>query len=833
MAIRPAGPRPAEAVDGGINAADGGTTEIGQSVTRLSPIVISHAAESPGVMAYGAPTVTASSASYRQPVTVGEWIDYFYEDNDQELLGLLTRAGAIRADAAQQTFVLNVTQYQPQEAGRLAQFLTWLGDDPRYQERVLQVIALRYNIDVGRAVVRKYHTPQGELAVNAAESELRNILTRYPHDQAVDRASAKIGEKLQQSTAVAAAAGWLIARSAWCNYYGNFPLAAEGWKQNHGIAHFAWREGRDKWGIDVADVVANSPIGLIAASALRGETLRPEQIKQLFTETDSLYTTIGRERILGSVVVRIVMPGGNTAMGTLGGEGLTVRDVIMDAFWLAKFIQPLVNTERFTQLVQVLATTNSAIVAGYAMASAVDSYKHGNYGLGLIRTALAALAVYRMRGTAKPLIDELTKRAGLGTAITVYGGKTTTLPDRIIDGGEHALVTNHSPVVGVGQGITLPIPKLQDYAMSLGYQNATVVLTAGGARITLASPGGAAKSVDTEATEADIRRAINIARYGIDRVYFPPATYFHPDFAYWTAFDEGNAAIAAYHAELAYKAAPVVAAQVEIWAKSWGELTRFKTFQTPPGIANLLYDTRGYYAEYGRFAVFFLPGTAGGRDVVTDLYSLQTANDTHRGAERALDTIWEQVKPALKEAFDSGKPILLTGHSLAGGFVGDLRKRAEDYWNQLVAAGNFPGRDYPVVCYPVAPMRIGGATFTYDAYLSPVWSLVHPNDPVPKLPPWNRPTGHTVLPSITDDRLGGICNVDRSLRSPLDDMQQRELTSAERLILDTALRDPVGSENAAVRQRGLVLSWLANHAIKGYLEDIVDVARDFPGDTPY
>ncbi|WMW80283.1 lipase family protein [Undibacterium cyanobacteriorum] len=110
------------------------------------------------------------------------------------------------------------------------------------------------------------------------------------------------------------------------------------------------------------------------------------------------------------------------------------------------------------------------------------------------------------------------------------------------------------------------------------------------------------------------------------------------------------------------------------------------------------------------------------RDFITDCdvgaLPLLSANNTealvHRGFERALDSIWQQIETSLRE---SSEPIWVTGHSL-GAALATLACRRFSF----------------ATCYTYGSPRVGNQAFVEQLPAMPIFRVVDDEDLVCKVP---------------------------------------------------------------------------------------------------
>ena len=152
----------------------------------------------------------------------------------------------------------------------------------------------------------------------------------------------------------------------------------------------------------------------------------------------------------------------------------------------------------------------------------------------------------------------------------------------------------------------------------------------------------------------DIGPVINRARYGRDDVI--------PSYAF--GFDANapkhtleNAMTLADFAHLAY----FKPAYVEKQLNDWG-------YNSFTWIENTETDTQAFLAAKDDHLVVCFRGTSSGKDVLADLNFLKTGafgghGKVHRGFQRALDSVWDNVEAAVNK-MGRDKKLFICGHSL-------------------------------------------------------------------------------------------------------------------------------------------------------------------------
>ncbi len=152
----------------------------------------------------------------------------------------------------------------------------------------------------------------------------------------------------------------------------------------------------------------------------------------------------------------------------------------------------------------------------------------------------------------------------------------------------------------------------------------------------------------------NIGPVINKARYGRTDVI--------PSFAF--GFDENakshtleNAMTLADMAHLAY----FKPAYIEQQLKAWG-------YDSFCWVENMKSDTQVFVAGKGEHLVVCFRGTSSGKDALVDLNFFKTdayggRGRVHRGFNRALDSVWPQVKAAV-DGLGAKRKLFICGHSL-------------------------------------------------------------------------------------------------------------------------------------------------------------------------
>jgi pimeloyl-ACP methyl ester carboxylesterase len=162
----------------------------------------------------------------------------------------------------------------------------------------------------------------------------------------------------------------------------------------------------------------------------------------------------------------------------------------------------------------------------------------------------------------------------------------------------------------------------------------------------------------------------------------------------------------------------------------WG-FRNFKTFD------NRTTSTNGFWAEHNSFVLLVFRGTQEPKDLMTDLNVELTAlpsdwhdhgrnsGRVHRGFLTAAQSVKQNALDAADLAQNSGKPLILAGHSL-GGAVALLTAFYLEHKNfKIHSVWNF------------GSPKIGDSRFlqTVEDELTARWHrIIQPNDPIPMLP---------------------------------------------------------------------------------------------------
>ncbi len=191
-------------------------------------------------------------------------------------------------------------------------------------------------------------------------------------------------------------------------------------------------------------------------------------------------------------------------------------------------------------------------------------------------------------------------------------------------------------------------------------------------------------------------------------------------------FSMGTARSLVWLSQLAYETHhPEKSAQI---LGGWGLTGRAIGAATPSGLLAGA-TTRGVVAEHGSAVLVAIAGTdvlvAG--DYVTDATFRVDAFGTHQGFKAAADAIWRDVRDAGALARETGRPLLIGGHSLGGAIA------------TILAEGLLRNGLPPAAVYTFGMPRPGNARFacTYNTALGGVtYRLVHGEDPIPTIPPY-------------------------------------------------------------------------------------------------
>jgi triacylglycerol lipase len=154
-------------------------------------------------------------------------------------------------------------------------------------------------------------------------------------------------------------------------------------------------------------------------------------------------------------------------------------------------------------------------------------------------------------------------------------------------------------------------------------------------------------------------------------------------------------------------------------------------------------------AGSSRHGVLVFRGTDGWRDWGANLRVYPTrregAGRVHRGFQRALDGVWQQVSDALREFRGE---LVITGHSLGGALA-------------VLAASRLA----PAAVYTFGAPRVADAAFARGLADTCAFRVVHGADIVPKVPP---ASGLTVFRHVGLPHLIPPCNTRNGTRDPFD-----------------------------------------------------------------
>ena len=144
-------------------------------------------------------------------------------------------------------------------------------------------------------------------------------------------------------------------------------------------------------------------------------------------------------------------------------------------------------------------------------------------------------------------------------------------------------------------------------------------------------------------------------------------------------------------------------------------------------------DTQLFIAHNGTAVVISFRGTEKFKDWLTNagIEFHNTSNGrTHKGFDKALDSVWSQIIKALEKAHQYGQPIWITGHSLGGALaVLAAARLALDIDQNVYKSING--------LYTFGQPRVGDRVFVkaLDNEIKPrYFRFVNDNDMVPRVP---------------------------------------------------------------------------------------------------
>jgi triacylglycerol lipase len=154
-------------------------------------------------------------------------------------------------------------------------------------------------------------------------------------------------------------------------------------------------------------------------------------------------------------------------------------------------------------------------------------------------------------------------------------------------------------------------------------------------------------------------------------------------------------------------------------------------------------------------------------DWITDFNAQPSADDVHRGFEQAVQDVWKEIGPAIRQRPPNENALFFTGHSLGGALA---IVTADFATNNAIA-----GTAATTAVYTFGSPRTGGQTF-FDSYTPRLgertYRLIHGSDVVATVPP----------------PLHGVFrHVGRSLQCPPDgvfDLQSQQLQAPDQDLPD-------------------------------------------------
>jgi hypothetical protein len=198
-------------------------------------------------------------------------------------------------------------------------------------------------------------------------------------------------------------------------------------------------------------------------------------------------------------------------------------------------------------------------------------------------------------------------------------------------------------------------------------------------------------------------------------------------------------------------------------------------------------DTQVLVAGAADHAVVVFRGTAGGRDILTDLMFRKVAfqagpagappvGRVHRGFAAALDSVWSRVLAAAQDV-GRDRPLFVGGHSLGAALA-------------QLAALRLAGHGQPVAgVYTYGSPRVGDAAFrdAYDAALGERTFLhVNDEDVVTTVPPWWTGFDHVAQPARRFDKTHRLALDAEGPPSPADAPRGAEAEAASRALMERA-----------------------------------------------